>query len=148
MQLLTFQLNGIAFGIPIRDVEAIETKKNVTVVPGAPPNVRGIMNLHGEIIAVYSLAQRFGYGDLAVGNVLVANVSGMKLGMEVEQVNSILEVEDKNVVPMPEIMHGTQNCFNDVASNKQELIVLLDVHKLVTGEEREAMNKMVEDNTI
>lgn len=146
MQLLTFTLNGIDFGIPVKDVEAIETQKNIIPVPTSPQNVRGIMNLHGEIIAVYSLASRFAYSDLPVGNIVVANVEGMKIGLEVEQVKSIIEVEDKSVIPMPTIMNATQNCFNDVASCQKELIVLLDTSNLLSQEERAGINKLLEDN--
>lgn len=147
MQLLTFTLNSIDFGIPVKTVEAIETQRNVIPVPNSPAHVQGIMNLHGEIIAVYSLASRFGYGNLPVGNIVVAGINGMKIGLEVEQVKSILEVEDKNVIPMPEIMNATQNCFNDVASSQQELIVLFDVGKLLSQEEYQGISKMVDDNS-
>lgn len=146
MQLLTFTLNGIDFGIPVKDVEGIETHRNVVHVPSSPPHVQGIMNLHGEIIAVYSLASRFGYGNLPVGNILVVGINGMLVGLEVEQVKSILEVENKNITPMPEIMNATQNCFNDVASCQKELIVLLDVRKLLPQEELQNIGKMVEEN--
>lgn len=147
MQLLTFTLNNIDFGIPVAVVEGIETQRNITPVPSAPPHVHGIMNLHGEIIAVYSLASRFGYGDIPVGNIVVAGIGEMKVGLEVEQVKSILEVEDRNVIPMPEILNATQNCFNDVASNQKELIVLFDVSKLLSQEEYKGISKMVDDNS-
>ena len=147
MQLLTFTLNGVDFGIPVKTVEAIETQRNIIPVPNSPAHVQGIMNLHGEIIAVYSLASRFGYGNLPVGNIVVAGIGGMKVGLEVEQVKSILDVEDRNVIPMPEIMNATQNCFNDVASSQKELIVLFDVGKLLSQEEYQGISKMVDDNS-
>ena len=59
MQLLTFLLNGVKFGIPVNDVESIETRMNVVNIPNSLPQVHGIMNLHGEVIAVYSLAEQF-----------------------------------------------------------------------------------------
>lgn len=62
MQLLTFLLNGVKFGIPVNDVESIETRMNVVNIPNSLPQVHGIMNLHGEVIAVYSLAEQFHYG--------------------------------------------------------------------------------------
>jgi purine-binding chemotaxis protein CheW len=52
MQLLTFLLNGVKFGIPVNDVESIETRMNVVNIPNSLPQVHGIMNLHGEVIAV------------------------------------------------------------------------------------------------
>lgn len=147
MQLLTFRLNGISFGIPIEDVEAILTNEAVTAVPGQLPNIRGIMNLQGEVIAVYNLARRFGYEELKVENLLVVNVSGRKIAIEVEQVNTILDVERKNVIPMPEIIMQSQKCFHDVASNNSELIVLLDVKQLVPADEWESLRKIADENS-
>ena len=46
MQLLTFLLNGVKFGIPVNDVESIETRMNVVIIPSSLPQVHGIMNLH------------------------------------------------------------------------------------------------------
>ena len=63
MQLLTFLLNGVKFGIPVNDVESIETRMNVVNIPNSLPQVHGIMNLHGEVIAVYSLAELSGTGN-------------------------------------------------------------------------------------
>ena len=136
MQLLTFTLTGMDYGISLENVESIESKMNVVVVPTSPANIRGIIRLHGEILPVFSLASRF-----------VVNVGGMKLALEVEKVKEIVDVEDSRVLPMPTLMSGQQCCFNDVASCQKELIVMLDVKSLVSQEEQAAIRKMISDNT-
>ena len=55
MQLLTFTLTGMDYGISLENVESIESKMNVVVVPTSPANIRGIIRLHGEILPVFSL---------------------------------------------------------------------------------------------
>ena len=142
MQLLTFTLTGMDYGISLENVESIESKMNVVVVPTSPANIRGIIRLHGEILPVFSLASRFG-----LGNLVVVNVGGMKLALEVEKVKEIVDVEDSRVLPMPTLMSGQQCCFNDVASCQKELIVMLDVKSLVSQEEQAAIRKMISDNT-
>ena len=44
------------------------SKMNVVVVLTSPANIRGIIRLHGEILPVFSLASRFGLGNIAVDN--------------------------------------------------------------------------------
>ncbi len=144
MQLLTFTMNKIDYGIPLSDVESIETIKDVSIVPTAPAHIRGVIRLHGQIIPVFSLASRFGLGDLPASLFIVVNADGIKLALEVEQVKEIVGVEDRRVLPMPSIMNGQKNCFNDVASCPKELIVMLDVRSLVTMEEKEQIRQMVE----
>lgn len=147
MQLLTFIMNGIPFGVPVSNVESIETQRTVVHIPGAPANVQGIMNLHGEIIAVYSLASKFGYGNISCDNIIVVGVNGTKIGLEVEEVQHIVDVDNKHVCPMPIIMNATQHCFNDVASVQKELVVLLDVNHLLSKEEMNGIHQLVEENS-
>ena len=146
MQLLTFLLNGVDYGIPLKDVESIESRLNCVNVPTAPKHIKGIIRLHGNIIPVFSLASRFGLGNRPVENMIVANVDGMKLALEVEAVREIVDVENSHVSPMPILMGGTQNCFNDVASRQQELIVMLDVASLVSLEEQQQLRQLIDNS--
>ncbi len=144
MQLLTFLMNGICFGIPVKDVESIETKMSVFEVPETPSHIKGIIKLHGTIIPIYSLASRFGYPQDKIQNVIVASVRNMKVGLEVERVKEIIEVPDREINPMPEIINATQNCFNDIASKDKELITILDVQNLISSEEQQSLRKLID----
>lgn len=147
MQFLTFVLNGIDYGIPLKDVESIEIKKDVMRVPTAPSHIIGIIRLHGEIVPVFSLSSRFGVSEGRIESLVVANVDGMKIGLEVEKVKEIVEVENRQVLPMPSIMNGVKNCFSDVASRQKQLFVLLDVSSLVSMEEEQEIRQLITDNT-
>ncbi len=147
MQLLSFSLNGVDYGIPLKDVESIEGRINCVNVPTAPKYIKGIIRLHGNIVPVLSLAARFGLQELPVENMIVANVDGMKLALEVEKVREIVDVENSRVLPMPMLMSSVQNCFNDVASCQQELIVMLDVKSLVSLEEQQQLRKLIQDSS-
>lgn len=45
MQLLTFTLNKITFGIPIQNIETIQSRGTVLVVPIESPDILGITDL-------------------------------------------------------------------------------------------------------
>jgi len=68
MQLLTFMLNNVRFGIPVDDVESIETRMSVVGVPNAPAHIEGIVNLHGDIVPICNLAEYFGYPKQDIKN--------------------------------------------------------------------------------
>ena len=78
-------------------------------------------------------------------NVIVAGVNGMKVGLEVESVREIIDVPDREIEPMPQIMNATQNCFNDIASKDKELITILDVQNLISTEAQQSIRKLIED---
>lgn len=142
MQLLTFLLNGVRFGIPVKDIESIETSMEVVHVPNSLPQIQGILNLHGEIIAVYSLAEQFHYPEQKINNIIVVNINDMKLGLEVANVESIIDIADDQVVPLPAIMSSISNYF-DVTSYNKEIIVLIEVAELVPRTEQEAIQEFV-----
>ena len=48
---------------------------------------------------------------------------------------------------MPAIMNETQGCFNDVASYDKQLIVMLDVAKLIPHADQQGIQKLIEDNS-
>lgn len=147
MQLLTFLLNGVKFGIPVNDVESIETRMNVVNIPNSLPQVHGIMNLHGEVIAVYSLAEQFHYPEQEINNIIVASMNGTKIGLEVGNVDEIIDVPDEKVISMPVIMKAVENCFDEVASYAKELIVLIEISKLMPEAEQQAIQKLVEQQS-
>lgn len=147
MQLLTFWLNGVRFGIRVNDVESIETRMKVVNIPNSLPQIHGIMDLHGKVIAVYSLAEQFHYPEQEINNIIVTSINDMSIGLEVESVDKIIDVEDEQVIPMPVIMNATQNCFDDVASYEKELIVLVEVTKLLSEFEQEKIQELVEQQS-
>lgn len=61
MQVLLFKLNGVKYGILLKDVEFISEKRNVVKIPNALEDVSGIVMLRGKALPVYSIASRFGF---------------------------------------------------------------------------------------
>ena len=127
--------------------QSIETRMNVVNIPNSLPQVHGIMNLHGEVIAVYSLAEQFHYPEQEINNIIVASMNGTKIGLEVGNVDEIIDVPDEKVISMPVIMKAVENCFDEVASYAKELIVLIEVSKLMPEAEQQAIQKLVEQQS-
>lgn len=146
MQLLTFMLGETKYGIALEYVQSIEQIIKIVNVPNTLPHIRGIMNLHGEIIPVYSLTVRFGVESEPALNIVVVEVDGMKVGLEVCKVQEILTVPDDHVFSMPLLIRHDQDCFSEVADHQKSLIVTLDVHHLITPEEQENMKEMLANN--
>jgi purine-binding chemotaxis protein CheW len=145
MQLLTFLLGGVVYGIAVADVESIENKMSTLRIPDAPQHMDGIFNLHGEIIPVYNLASRFGVVGESTNNVIVSHIGDMKIGLEVGRVKEIIEAGEKDVNFMPEIMNATQNFLRQVVSYNKALIGILDVNCLISLQEQERIRRLIEN---
>lgn len=59
-RFVTFVLDGSSFGVDILAVREVVAHAELTKVPGAPPFVRGLVNLRGQILTVVDLAVRLG----------------------------------------------------------------------------------------
>ncbi|MGH7223488.1 MAG: chemotaxis protein CheW, partial [Gemmataceae bacterium] len=49
-QFCSFFLDGLRFGVDVRKVQEVVAYQEMTRVPLAPPTVRGLLNLRGQII--------------------------------------------------------------------------------------------------
>ena len=51
-QFIGIQLNNEIYGIPVEKIKTIVKPLQITNIPGTPPHIMGLMNLHGEILCV------------------------------------------------------------------------------------------------
>ena len=59
-QFITFTLGEAEYGIDIMVVREIKGWTETTMIPNAPPHVRGVINLRGIIVPIFDLRTRFG----------------------------------------------------------------------------------------
>ena len=67
IQYCTFHLGRDLFGVDILGVQEITRGQEITPVPQAPPFVKGLINLRGQIVVTVSLRRLFGLEDFAPG---------------------------------------------------------------------------------
>lgn len=69
-------------------VREIVPARHITRLPGAPPAVRGILNVRGTLVTVVDLASRFGRGRAAAEelSVVIAVTESRTLGLLVDDV--------------------------------------------------------------
>ncbi len=144
MQVLTFNLGGVRYGIPIEAVQSIERDKRVESIPQSLPCIKGIMNLHGRVIPIYSLAEKFGYGEQKIEELIVVKTEKVLVGLEICQVQEIVNVEDSNVVPMPKVTGGNISYIPKVVNYNKVLVEILDIDQLITEHELQGIQSLID----
>ena len=77
---------------------------------------------------------------------VVISTGEIKIALEVDEVIEISDISPDMIIPMPAIIVNAETAYMDrVANTDGKLIVLLDVQKLLTDEESEAVRKLTED---
>jgi purine-binding chemotaxis protein CheW len=132
---LTFSIGKEQYGIEIRYVTEIIGIQTITGVPELPEYVRGIINLRGKIIPVVDVRLRFRkefmeYNDRTC--IIVIDIFDVSIGLIVDTVAEVLNIDEGNVVPPPDVKTGFQNRYvKGIGKVGNDVKLLLDCEKLL-----------------
>ena len=134
-QFCTFYLDNHMFGVKVEQVQEVFRYQEMTKVPLAPPVVRGLINLRGQIITAIDLRQRLGMGPLPEGklpmNVVVRTKDGV-VSLLVDEIADVLEVsEDVHERPPETIPDEVRQLVLGVYKLSGKLLLILDSEKAV-----------------
>ncbi|MEW5958012.1 MAG: chemotaxis protein CheW [Chloroflexota bacterium] len=154
LTLLTFQVGGQTYGLPVANVVRIIEMVTITPLPGAPEPIEGIINLRGKAVSVIDLRRRFGLPRQAYGlhtPIILADMEGgdpraTPVGLVVDTVERVLDIPPEDlaitdaIVP-PELvkqMAAQAACGGvaGVANVERQMIPVLDVRALLTSTEQ------------
>jgi purine-binding chemotaxis protein CheW len=95
-QLLSFEVAGAPYALPVECVREIVRLRVITPVPRTPADVRGVISLRGEIVQVVDLRRRLGLGETELSRgarivVVQGDDSGIA-GLLVDRVREVLRV--------------------------------------------------------
>ncbi|NSW76578.1 MAG: chemotaxis protein CheW [Candidatus Atribacteria bacterium] len=146
LQLVAFQLGEESYGVDIAQVQEIIRMQPVTKVPGAPTFVEGVINLRGRVIPVLDLRKRFNLParqDTKDTRIVVVEVPPHTVGMIVDAVDEVLRIsEDKVEPPSPFIASIDTEYLRGVGKLEGKLLILLDLSKVLSKEEKNALEDL------
>jgi purine-binding chemotaxis protein CheW len=141
-QLVTFRLGDEEYGIDILKVHEIDRMMDITEVPNAPSCVEGVINLRGKVVPVINLRRKFGLPPRerdGSTKIVVVDV-GTSAGMIVDSVSEVLRIPSDIVEPPPRMATGVgSECIRGVGKLKDRLLILLDIEKVLDGDDSKAM---------
>lgn len=144
---IVFRIGNELYGIDIQYVNAIEKDQTVVRVPNASKNIKGIINLRGDIIPVYGLREKFNLPPSPnPTKLIIANLPDMKLAVEVDEVEEIDDLAEGDIRNFPSIVaNADTRYFVKVANSKGRLVLIIDIHNLLTVEETEDAKHLMEE---
>src|ERR1044071_5621780 len=107
----------------------------MTRVPLAPPVVRGLINLRGQIVTAIDLRKRLELSDRPADqqpvNVVVQTDDGA-VSLLVDEIGDVLEVSEKTFERPPETLKGTaRELIRGAYKLKDRLLLILDIERTV-----------------
>jgi purine-binding chemotaxis protein CheW len=135
---LTFRLGDEEYGLEILKVQEIIGLMRVTPVPQTPAYIRGVINLRGKVIPVVNLRLKFGMAsaeDTDHTCVIVVEVEGNRVGIIVDDVCEVLDIEAKDIEPPPPMGHAMEQDFIlGMGKVGERVKILLDIEKVLVGD--------------
>jgi purine-binding chemotaxis protein CheW len=137
MQMLTFSLDDVLYGVNVSQVREVKNFEGVTRVPYAPAYVRGVTNLRGEVIPVIDLRKRFGIedGKSENSNIMIIVQDKHPVGIMVDSVMEVLTLTKNDIEANSDsLIIDKSEAVLGVAKHDKDLIILLDLLRVASKE--------------
>ncbi|MFP4621503.1 MAG: chemotaxis protein CheW [Bacteroidales bacterium] len=156
---LTFKLGEEEFGVHVSQVLNILEMTKITGVPKTPDYMKGVINLRGMVLPVIDTRIKFGLPETEYTSntciiVMDLDLDGdtVHIGAIVDEVLSVLEIEDHQIEPPPSLGNQYKSEFiYGMAKVDDNFVMLLDMQEVLSNEEiseisGKAENQPVKDN--
>jgi purine-binding chemotaxis protein CheW len=132
-QFCTFFLDGLRFGVDVQKVQEVVPYQEMTRVPLAPPTVRGLLNLRGQIVTGIDLRRRLDLADRPAASLpmnLVLRGEDNPVSFLVDKIGEVIEVQADTCERPPETLQGrVRELIQGVYPLPDELLLVLDTTK-------------------
>ncbi len=139
VQMVSFMLEDIEYGIDILQVHEIIRIPEITRLPNTPPYIKGVINLRGSVVPVVNMRERFGLPPGVQGEQtrIIVIESGEKLiGLWVDSVYQVVRLPLANIDPPSELIEGISEEFiKGVGRLRNRLIIILNFESLLFARE-------------
>lgn len=144
LQWVTFRLDSETYGINVMQVQEVLRVTEIAAVPGAPDYVLGIVNLRGKVVTVIDTRKRFGLSQQDTDDstrIVIIEVEGQVIGILVDSVAEVIDLRSSAIEIAPNVGNeDNAKYIQGVASINGELLILIDLNKLLTEDEMADLN--------
>lgn len=143
IQLLTFRLGDELFAVHVSQVREVLDYSTITKVPGAPPFMRGVINVRGSVVPVMDLGLKFNLGKIEKSIttrivVIELEIEGemLVIGALADSVNEVCELEPTNIEKPPKFGSRWQSeLIKGIGKQGEQFIIILDINKVFSIED-------------
>ncbi|MEC7643640.1 MULTISPECIES: chemotaxis protein CheW [unclassified Idiomarina] len=146
LQWVTFQLEEETYGINVMQVQEVLRYSEIAPVPGAPDYVLGIINLRGNVVTVIDTRLRFGLPENEITDntrIVIIESDKQVIGILVDSVAEVVYLKKSEIDSAPNVGTEESARFIQGVSNREgELLILVDLDKMLTDEEWDEISRL------
>lgn len=140
-QWVTFFLENEKYGINVMRVQEVLRMTEIAPVPGAPDFVLGIINLRGNVVTVIDTRKRFALPEKEADDntrIVIIETENQVVGILVDSVAEVVDLSEDEIETAPNVGNDESSKYiRGVSSRGDQLLILVDVNKLLNEEEWE-----------
>jgi len=136
-----FVLNDQRYALPLDVVERVTRAVEVTPLPEAPPVIRGVINVQGEVVPVVDLLTRFRQPAREIqvtDHFIVASSSTGLVALPVDEAVGLLRDTAGESVAAADVVPNL-SYVSDVFLLGPDMVFVLDIDTVLTAEEESAI---------
>ena len=138
-EFLTFKLGAEEYGVEILKVQEIRGYDAVTAIANTPDFIKGVINLRGVIVPIVDLRIKFNLGQVTYDPftvVIILNIADRVMGVVVDGVSDVLELDAAQIRPAPEFGAGLDTEYIiGLGTAGERMLILVDIERLMTSSE-------------
>ncbi|OGR98273.1 MAG: hypothetical protein A2V88_00385 [Elusimicrobia bacterium RBG_16_66_12] len=146
-QWVVFALGKEEYGVSAVQVQEISLLSNITIVPGMPKFIRGVINLRGKIVPILDFKERFQLAGEPVSasqqRIVVCFLGEYLVGIIVDSVAGVMRLPAGSIEPIPPTLPKIDaDYLLGVGKLDSRLIVLLNLACILTDFEKGMLRDM------
>lgn len=138
-EFLTFTLGEENYALDILSVKEIRGYESVTKIANAPPFIKGVINLRGDIVPIVDLRIKFNVGAATYDEftiVIVLHIHNRIVGIVVDGVSDVVSLSKDQLRPPPNFGVAFDSRYLlGLATINEQMIILVDINELISSEE-------------
>ncbi|NBQ68367.1 MAG: chemotaxis protein CheW [Nitrosomonadaceae bacterium] len=146
-EFLTFRLGNEEYGIEILKVQEIRGYDSVTKIANAPDFIKGVVNLRGIIVPILDMRIKFRLNHVEYNQftvVIILNVAGRVMGIVVDGVSDVIELEADQVRPAPEFGAVIDTEYiTGLGTVAERMLILVDIEKLMSNSDMGLLERSI-----
>ena len=139
-EFLSFTLGQESYAIDILKVQEIRGYETPTRIANTPDFIKGVVNLRGHIVPIVDLRLKLGMDEARYDGttvVIILNILKRVVGMVVDGVSDVVDVNKAEVRPAPELGSASATEYIlGLVPVAERMVVLLDIDCLIGNDLR------------
>jgi purine-binding chemotaxis protein CheW len=143
MEYIVFKLMSENYTIPLDKIKEILVYSQVLITElfDERPWIKGMINLRGEVLPIVDIRERFDIKEKSITDdtviIVVKTEENKLIGVIVDNISSILELGNQQVIPAPDMGVSIDPKYIDglVKINSEDMAILLNMDMILKIEE-------------